>query len=91
MGVSCREMSLTIGLSESYINKVENGKTLPSMQNFFYICYYLDVTPEEFFTCFSESSKEQRFFDKFTRLSEQQQKHLLLFIEDLLQKQQRQK
>ncbi|MDO4318703.1 MAG: helix-turn-helix transcriptional regulator [Lachnospiraceae bacterium] len=80
---SCREMSLALGQSEGYINKIENGKTLPSMQNFFYICNYLDVTPEEFFTFFPEDSKNQRFFDKFARLSEKQQEHILLFIEDL--------
>lgn len=82
--VSCREMSLALGQSEGYINKIENGKTLPSMQNFFYICSYLDVTPEEFFTFFPDDSKNQRFYDKFARLPEKQQEHILLFIEDLL-------
>lgn len=81
--VSCREMSLALGQSEGYINKIENGKTLPSMQNFFYICNYLDVTPEEFFTFFPEDSKNQHFLDKFARLPEKQQEHILLFIEDL--------
>lgn len=47
--VSCREMSLSLGQCEGYVNKIENGKTLPSLQNFFYICDYLDVTPKEFF------------------------------------------
>lgn len=48
-GVSARDMSLSIGQSESYINKIENGKSFPSMQIFFYICDYLKVTPKEFF------------------------------------------
>ena len=48
-GVSAREMSLAIGQNESYINRIENGKSLPSMQAFFYICEYLKVTPHEFF------------------------------------------
>ena len=39
-GVSARDMSLSIGQSESYINKIENGKALPSMEAFFYICEY---------------------------------------------------
>lgn len=47
--VSAREMSLAIGQNESYINRIENGHALPSMQCFFYICEYLEVTPEEFF------------------------------------------
>ena len=37
-GVSAREMSLALGQSESYINKIENKRTLPSMAGFFYIC-----------------------------------------------------
>ncbi len=47
--VSAREMSLAIGQNASYINVIENKKSYPSMQGFFYICEYLDITPEEFF------------------------------------------
>lgn len=47
--VSAREMSLAIGQNESYINGVENQKSFPSMDAFFYICEYLGVTPSEFF------------------------------------------
>ncbi|MFI3208274.1 MAG: helix-turn-helix transcriptional regulator [Eubacteriales bacterium] len=49
MGVSARDMSLSIGQNENYINHIENGKSMPSMQVFFYICEYLQITPEEFF------------------------------------------
>ena len=34
-GVSARDMSLSLGQSESYINKIENRRTLPSMAGFF--------------------------------------------------------
>jgi len=47
--VSAREMSLAIGQNPSYINRIENGRALPSLQGFFYICEYLGVTPAEFF------------------------------------------
>ena len=36
-GVSARDMSLSLGQANNYINNVENKKTLPSMQSFFYI------------------------------------------------------
>lgn len=39
-GVSARDMSLSIGLSEGYINNLENGVNFPSMTTFFYICEY---------------------------------------------------
>ena len=48
-GVSARDMSLSLGQSESYINKIENNRSLPSMQVFFYICEYLKISPAEFF------------------------------------------
>lgn len=48
-GVSARDMSLSLGLANNYINNIENKKSLPSMQSFFYICEYLGVTPQEFF------------------------------------------
>lgn len=47
--VSAREMSLALGQNESYINRIENGKAFPSMQVFFYICDYLEISPKEFF------------------------------------------
>lgn len=48
-GVSARDMSLSLGQSESYINTIENKKSLPSMTVFLYICEYFGVAPMEFF------------------------------------------
>ena len=48
-GISAREMSLSIGQNASYINRIENKKSFPSMQGFFYICEYLQVSPKDFF------------------------------------------
>ena len=48
--VSAREMSLALGQNASYINRIENRKAFPSMQLFFYICEYLGITPQDFFS-----------------------------------------
>lgn len=48
-GVSARDMSLSIGQNENYINNIENSKSMPSIQGLIYICDYLEVTPSEFF------------------------------------------
>ena len=53
--VSAREMRLAIGQNCSYINRIENRKAFPSMQCFFYICDYLQITPQEFFDDKSQS------------------------------------
>ena len=47
--ISARELSLIMGQNSSYINRIENKLTLPSMQGFFCICECLDITPQEFF------------------------------------------
>lgn len=49
-GVSQHEMSKKLGLTQNYIFNIEAGYAYPSMTNFFAICSYLDVTPEEFFS-----------------------------------------
>lgn len=47
--VSARDMSLSLGQNNSYINQIENKKALPSLQGLFYICEYFDITPHQFF------------------------------------------
>lgn len=47
--LSARDLSLSLGQSAGYINKIENNRSMPSMQVFFYLCEYLKITPEEFF------------------------------------------
>lgn len=47
--ISARDMSLSLGQSQSYINNIENKKALPSMQMFLYICDFLGVEPKDFF------------------------------------------
>lgn len=47
--VSARDMSLSLGQNDSYINRIENKKAVPSLQGLFYICEYFGITPQEFF------------------------------------------
>lgn len=48
-GVSARDMSLSLGQNPGYIRAIESGSAFPAMSSFFYICEYLNVTPQEFF------------------------------------------
>lgn len=48
-GVSSRDMSLSLGLSPAYINNIENNVSMPSMDAFFLICDYLEISPRDFF------------------------------------------
>ena len=80
--VSARDMSLSLGQSESYINKIENGKAFPSMQVFFYICEYLKISPMEFFNAAQEtSSAQQRAIEQIYAMPEKDVLLLLSFID----------
>ena len=84
-GVSARDMSLSLGQSESYINKIENKRTLPSLTGFFYICEYFDITPDEFFNenAILLPQKRKELTDEIKKLSPEQAEHLLWLIKDL--------
>lgn len=47
--ISYYRMSYDLGQSRSYMCKVASGEIKPSMNSFFAICDYLEVTPAEFF------------------------------------------
>lgn len=82
--VSAREMSLAIGQNESYINRIENGHALPSMQCFFYICEYLGVTPEEFFNVQDPNPIQYReSIQQLQTLDPEQLNTIQSFIENL--------
>ena len=67
---SARDMSLSLGRSESYINNIENGVSMPSMDVFFDICDYFKITPQEFFDYEIKSPKKvQRVAELSKRLS----------------------
>lgn len=71
--VSARDMSLSIGQNENYINHIENGKSMPSMQGFFYICEYFNITPKEFFDDgTSNPALMQALIDDVNKLDEKQ-------------------
>ncbi len=48
-GVSEYKMSYDLGHSRGYVNNISSGKALPSMQEFFAICEYFDISPMQFF------------------------------------------
>ena len=86
-GVSARDMSLSLGQSESYINKIENRRTLPSLTGLFYICEYFGITPEEFFRFDDEApEKSKKLYAEIARLKPEYAEHLLQIIEDLNKK-----
>lgn len=87
-GISARSMSLSIGQNANYINQIESKKTFPSMQSFFYICDYLNVTPEEFFSTDNKNPEILReISEDIKKLDEKELYHLHGLINALLKNQ----
>lgn len=83
-GVSARDMSLSLGQSESYVNKIENKRTMPSMAGFLYICEYFEITPQEFFNVNTLSPQKAReILQEIEKLSPTQAEHILQVIRDI--------
>ena len=86
-GVSARDMSLSIGQNAGYINNIETGKALPSMSVFFFICEYLNVTPQEFFDINSQQPEQLRkLVDNLKHLDSQQLMNISSIVEGLITK-----
>lgn len=85
-GVSARDMSLSMGQSQGYVNKIESRQNLPSMTGFFYICEYLGITPMEFFDENANDPKRIReISEKLQQLTPKQLLAIEFLIDTMLQ------
>ena len=83
-GVSARDMSLSLGQANNYVNNIENKKSLPAMQSFFYICEYLGVTPQEFFDEANACTQPiQEFITEAKKLDSKSMEYILGIMKEL--------
>lgn len=86
-GISARDMSLSLGQSASYINKIENRRTLPSIAGLIYICDYFGMTLGDFFSAAPLlPQKSQEVLEEIRKLTPAQAEHILQVIRDLGEK-----
>lgn len=83
-GVSARDMSLSLGQSESYINKIENRRTLPSFSGFLYICEYFEISPQDFFSDIASPQKSNALIEDLSKLNPDQTEHVHQIIKDII-------
>ena len=82
--VSAREMSLALGQNESYINKIESGKTTTTIPSFLNICEFLSISPSEFFNEDIHNTLETTIFEQYIKkLTPHQAKYILELLNDL--------
>ncbi len=83
-GVSARDMSLSLGQNDNYINHIENRKAMPSLQALFWICEYFGITPQEFFdTDTNAPVKARELMDAVKDLNNEQLDHLIAIAKGL--------
>ena len=83
-GVSARDMSLSLGQSESYINKIENKKAWPSITGLYYICEYFGIHPKDFFDeSYVAPQQAEELLVEIKKLSSEQIGHLLAIIKSM--------
>ena len=82
--LSARDLSLSLGQSAGYINKIENKRSLPSMQVFFYLCEFFQITPEEFFNQnITYPILMNETISELEKLDEHQLRHVLDLVKDI--------
>ena len=80
-GVSEYQMSYDLGHSRGYIYNISSGKALPPLKEFFAICDYFQITPQQFFDDSIENPELiQKALDGIKQLDESDIQILLVLI-----------
>lgn len=84
--ISAREMSLALGQNETYINKIETGQRSVSMEGFFKICNFLQISPATFFDNSIQNTNIDtlELLSAFRKLNSNQAEYIFALIKDLI-------
>ena len=84
-GVSEYKMSYALGHSRGYVLNISSGKATPPMKEFFAICEYFELSPQQFFDEGTQNPELiQKAINGMKQLSEDDMLMLLGFINRLL-------
>lgn len=84
-GVSEYQMSYDLGHSRGYVYNISSGKALPPLKEFFSICEYFGITPQQFFdTSTPNPGLMQKAVDGMKKLNEDDMLMVLGIINRLL-------
>lgn len=84
-GVSEYQMSYDLGHSRGYVYNISSGKALPPLKEFFAICDYFEITPQQFFDDATPNPELiQKAVEGMNQLTESDMLMLLGFINRML-------
>ena len=79
------QLSLDLGYCKGYIQSISSGRVLPSMEAFFEICDFFNLTPAEFFDpTIKNPSLLKSIFDDAKTLSESDLLLLSSFVKRMI-------
>ncbi|MGN1350629.1 MAG: helix-turn-helix transcriptional regulator [Anaerovoracaceae bacterium] len=84
-GVSARQMSIDLQQNHAYMNNLENARAFPRMGEFFRICEYFGITPQDFFKDEMQppAAETEILLASYKKLTKKQRTHIRHLIEDL--------
>ena len=86
-GVSEYKMSYDLGHSRGYVHNISSGKATPPMKEFFAICEYFELTPQQFFDEGTQNPELiQKAINGMKLLDEKDMLMLLGYINRMLEK-----
>ena len=86
-GVSEYKMSYDLGHSRGYVHNISSGKATPPIKEFFAICEYFELTPQQFFDEGTQNPELiQKAINGMKHLDEKDMLMLLGFINRMLER-----
>ena len=83
--ISARSLSLDLGMSSEYVNQVENGRMMPSVDFLINFCEYFNITLSEFFDCENKNLIQNKtILVKLNKLDKQQLEAVNMIIDTMI-------
>ncbi len=84
--ISARKLSIEMGQSSEYINQIENGRKMPSLEGLFNFCDFFNISIGEFFDDTQVYPVEYKeLISKLNKLNKDELSHIMKTI-DLITK-----
>lgn len=84
--ISARKLSIEMGQSSEYINQIENGRKMPSLEGLFNFCDFFNISIGEFFDATQVYPVEYKeLISKLNKLNKDELSHIMKTI-DLITK-----
>ena len=83
--ISARSLSLDLGMSSEYVNQVENGRMMPSIDFLINFCDFFNITLSEFFDYENKNLIQNKIIlVKLNKLDKQQLEAVNMIIDSMI-------